>query len=179
MRLRTSPIPIRQTLRLWSSVISLHPARTSDVFDSEILAAMAVARVANCTRSSLFSFLYLPLVNIWWYCSASWCEGPTSPFCQTGGFVNHILIYFMEIFSPMLLSDIKFMAALIFPWSTRFANNFILLFFNTRRQSFLHSAIYRSSHPEVFLGKGVLKIYRAFTGEHPYRSAISIKLLSR
>ena len=36
---------------------------------------------------------------------------------------------------------------------------------------------YRSSHPEVFLGKGVLKICDKFTGEHPCRSAISIKLL--
>ena len=33
-----------------------------------------------------------------------------------------------------------------------------------------------SSHPEVFLGKGVLKICSKFTGEHPCRSAISIKL---
>ena len=33
----------------------------------------------------------------------------------------------------------------------------------------------RSSHPEVFLGKGVLKIYSKFTGDHPCRSAISIK----
>ena len=36
---------------------------------------------------------------------------------------------------------------------------------------------YRSSPPEVFLRKGVLKIYSKFTGEHPYRSVISIKLL--
>ena len=35
----------------------------------------------------------------------------------------------------------------------------------------------RSSHPEVFLRKGVLKICSKFTGEHPRRSAISIKLL--
>ena len=35
---------------------------------------------------------------------------------------------------------------------------------------------FRSSHPKVFLGKGVLKIYGEFTGEHPCRSAISIKL---
>ena len=48
----------------------------------------------------------------------------------------------------------------------------------------------RSSHPEVFSGKGVLKIFSEttsmqkrkiqthakFTGEHPCRSAISIKL---
>ena len=37
--------------------------------------------------------------------------------------------------------------------------------------------IYRSSHPEVFPGKVVLKIYSKFTGEYPCRSAISIKLL--
>ena len=35
----------------------------------------------------------------------------------------------------------------------------------------------RSSHPEVFLGKGVLKICSQFTGETSCRSAISIKLL--
>ena len=36
----------------------------------------------------------------------------------------------------------------------------------------------RSTHPEVFVGKGVLIIYSKFTGEHPCRSAISIKLQS-
>ena len=36
---------------------------------------------------------------------------------------------------------------------------------------------FRSSYPEVFLGKGVLKICSKFTGEHPCRSVISIKLL--
>ena len=36
----------------------------------------------------------------------------------------------------------------------------------------------RSRHPEVFLGKGVLKICSKFTGEHPCRSAIWIKLQS-
>ena len=34
----------------------------------------------------------------------------------------------------------------------------------------------RSGPPEVFLGKGVLKIYRKFAGENPCRSVISIKL---
>ena len=33
----------------------------------------------------------------------------------------------------------------------------------------------RSSPPEVFLGKGVLKICSKFTGEHPCRSMISCK----
>ena len=35
----------------------------------------------------------------------------------------------------------------------------------------------RSSHGEVVLRKGVLKIWIKSTGEHPYRSVISIKLL--
>ena len=37
--------------------------------------------------------------------------------------------------------------------------------------------LFRSSRPEMFLGKGVLKICNKFTGEHPCRSVISIKLL--
>ena len=35
----------------------------------------------------------------------------------------------------------------------------------------------RSSRPVVFLGKGVLKASSTFTGEHPCRSVISIKLV--
>ena len=34
----------------------------------------------------------------------------------------------------------------------------------------------RSSHTDVFIGKGVLKICSKFTGEHSCRSVISIKL---
>ena len=34
-----------------------------------------------------------------------------------------------------------------------------------------------SSRPNVFLGKGALKICSKFTGEHPCRSVISIELL--
>ena len=37
--------------------------------------------------------------------------------------------------------------------------------------------INRSNHPEVFLGKGVLKICSKFAREHPWRSVVSIKLL--
>ena len=40
------------------------------------------------------------------------------------------------------------------------------------------SKIFRSSHPEVLLRKGVLKMCSKFTGEHPCRSVISIKLQS-
>ena len=37
---------------------------------------------------------------------------------------------------------------------------------------------FRSSHPEVFLRKEVLKICIKFTGEHPCQSAVSINLQS-
>ena len=35
------------------------------------------------------------------------------------------------------------------------------------------------TNPEVYLGKGVLKICSKFTGEHPYGSVISINLRSK
>ena len=38
--------------------------------------------------------------------------------------------------------------------------------------------IFRSSHAELFSGRGVLKICSKFTREHPCRSAISVKLQS-
>ena len=38
--------------------------------------------------------------------------------------------------------------------------------------------LFRNSRSELFLGKGVLKICTKFTGEHPCRSVISIKLQS-
>ena len=39
-----------------------------------------------------------------------------------------------------------------------------------------NSIHYRSSPPDVFLEKGILKISSKFTGEHPCRSVILIKL---
>ena len=42
----------------------------------------------------------------------------------------------------------------------------------------LPTSYFRSSHPDVFLGKGVLKLCSKFTGEHPCRSAISVKMQS-
>ena len=44
------------------------------------------------------------------------------------------------------------------------------------KQNFLVPSC-RSSHPEVVPKKGVLKICSKFTGEHPCRSVISIKML--
>ena len=39
------------------------------------------------------------------------------------------------------------------------------------------NCFFRSSPPDVFLGKDVLKICSKFTGEHPCQNVISIKLL--
>ena len=50
-------------------------------------------------------------------------------------------------------------------------------FHNTKWVSH-HLTLTRSSHSEVFWGKGVLKICVKVTGEHPCRSVISIKLQS-
>ena len=52
--------------------------------------------------------------------------------------------------------------------------NYALLY----SQILIMISTYRINHPEVFLGKGVLKICSKFTGEHLCRSAISIKLQS-
>ena len=53
----------------------------------------------------------------------------------------------------------------------------VIILFNTVYLDKPAFCTYRSSHSEVFLGKGVLKICSKFTGEYPCRSAISIKLL--
>ena len=58
---------------------------------------------------------------------------------------------------------------------------FLLSFFITRKRNFFNKrlkAALRSSHPEVFLRKGVPKTCSKFTEKHPCQSAISIKLPS-
>ena len=67
-------------------------------------------------------------------------------------------------------------------WISFIERNFIFYFQfeNLLLAAFDHHILsnVRSSHPEVFLGKGVLKICSKFTGEHPCRSVISINLQS-
>ena len=55
--------------------------------------------------------------------------------------------------------------------------NILWDFWKPSRLCACQNVFFRSSHPEVLLGKGVLKGCSKFTGEHPYRSVISIKLL--
>ena len=49
------------------------------------------------------------------------------------------------------------------------------VYVNITKRKYVYNK-FRSSHPEVFLGKGVLKICRKSTWEHLCRSVISIKL---
>ena len=68
----------------------------------------------------------------------------------------------------------------------KFSRHFIIINFNLsfkvitfqvhRYQNTQHCSGYRSNPPEVFLRKVILKIYRKFTGGHPCRSVISIKM---
>ena len=50
--------------------------------------------------------------------------------------------------------------------------------FISNSQRHIHTMMTRHSLPDVFLGKGVLKICSKFTGKHPCQSAISINLQS-
>ena len=58
--------------------------------------------------------------------------------------------------------------------SEGFQDNFLKYYKNILRD---RPQIFRSSRPEVFLGKDALKIYSKFSGDSPCRSVISIKLL--
>ena len=69
-----------------------------------------------------------------------------------------------------------------FPWlnssgSPKIAKKFMKFFFMANITSELFPS-FRKSHPQVFLGKGVLKAFSKHTGEHPCQSVISIKLQS-
>ena len=48
---------------------------------------------------------------------------------------------------------------------------------NDKVNRFFLNHFIRSSSPEVFLGKGALKTWSIFTGDHSWRSVVSVKLL--
>ena len=62
-----------------------------------------------------------------------------------------------------------------------FANrsaSFTYLILNFSHPDLINGSTIWSSRPEVFFGKGALKIYTKFAGEHPQWSVISIELQS-
>ena len=85
--------------------------------------------------------------------------------------MQQICFYFKNNDHP-LLSEI-----LILFWFWFFGSD-IPFTCNSQLSDCKDCVYFRSSHPEVFLEKAVLKICSKFTGEHPCRSAISIKLQS-
>ena len=78
----------------------------------------------------------------------------SSKFCFIKNYLHSLFDVFISFFKIVSL----FILFLFFPFS------------------FLNLHYQKQPHPEVFLGKHVLKIYSKFTGEHPCRSVISIKL---
>ena len=65
-------------------------------------------------------------------------------------------------------------------WKSPFLNKVAISHrsFPVNLAKFLRTLFFRSSHPEVFFEKGVPKICKKSTGEHPYWSTIWIKLQS-
>ena len=82
--------------------------------------------------------------------------------------------WFLANFSLVLLIKVLLIkkASILFKPKTLVFQSF------QRQERRLWTEIGGSSPPEVFLGKGVLKKCRKFTGEHPWRSLISIKFQS-
>ena len=102
-------------------------------------------------------------------------------FCLLGNCTN-LLLFSVCFLDKALISVIKnsllvliscvMLLILFSEIDVIFVINFVF-----RNGCYLWLLYFRSSHPEVFSRKGVLKICSRFTGEHPCRSAISIKLL--
>ena len=102
-------------------------------------------------------------------------------------------LFFLKIFHPRhfyckvknsVLKNISFTDCCVISMPKRWNINFFIThvtkvisfdYSNFLRDTF--SILFRSSRPEVFLRKGLLKIRSKFVEEHPCRSAISVKLL--
>ena len=83
---------------------------------------------------------------------------------------NKVSFFFSKSEILFILSTFLFSAVrVLFETSTLSS----LLYFS----DYEYLPMFRSSHPDVFLWKCFLKIYSKFIGEHPCRSATSIKLL--
>ena len=99
--------------------------------------------------------------------------------------VNYFWNYFLQLVFPadivilsFLLKMTYFCMAILAFW--QFCNSTAIKCTSNPNQTGMDQTdipLFRSSHPEVFLWKSVVKICSKFTGEHPYRSAISMKLL--
>ena len=95
--------------------------------------------------------------------------------CRTWSVVNLIIrIHRMKI-KPRVKIDFHFQPG-FFTHITCFMKAFMLKRL-IKRLSCL-KCLFRSSPPELFYGKDILKICSRFTGQHRWRSVISIKLQS-
>ena len=88
---------------------------------------------------------------------------------------THSFITFKDICGKDLIIMVVHWEKFIFFHS--FLKQILFIIMIVLRQISWSMFIFRSSHPEVFIEKGVPKICSKFTGEYPWRSVISIKLL--
>ena len=84
---------------------------------------------------------------------------------------SHLVYFSFFILHNSSVFDCKFI------WKSSVNFSFIEFIFVMVKATLLLT-YFRSSSPEVFIGKSVLKIGSKFTGEYQCRSAISIKMLS-
>ena len=91
-------------------------------------------------------------------------------FCWVVCFSRHLIKF--EFCLILLLDAITFWSLLGFYFWICVKSSCHLIFIYSMYK------LHRSSYPEVFLGKGLLKICSKSTGEHLCRSATSIKLLT-
>ena len=85
-------------------------------------------------------------------------------------FMYRFLIYYYVIVRKVIINSAKKGGTYLYKVSFTFKSG-------SKTFCSLSDTNYRSNPPEVFSGKVFLKICSKFTGEHPCRSVISIKLL--
>ena len=88
-------------------------------------------------------------------------------------FVSLLFLKSLPFASEMRKSDQNIKSYCFVPKLTVFQDLFAESYYYTKK----YIEMSRSSPPQVFLGKGVLKVCSKFIGEHPCQSVVSIKLL--
>ena len=109
----------------------------------------------------------------------SHCVCVSSNVYQSLCIIKNVFKYFTKSFGAFTWSKFSFLFPIFcFIWYAfacwMYKNNNINIYLHANWKRRMVNTLARSSHPEVFLRKSVLKICNKFTGEHPCRSVISI-----
>ena len=125
--------------------------------------------------------------NVCFFSFCSYCVCVSSNVYQSLCIIKfvsykNVFKYFTKSFGAFTWSKFSFLfPTFCFIWYAfacwMYKNNNINIYLHANWKRRIVNTLASSSHPEVFLRKSVLKICNKFTGEHPGRSVISIKLL--